>query len=119
MSRIAVSNQHGASVPSGQTQFQFQVADLNFHSTVYDWLVISGSRAQYRGSGTINGEGDYAFILTATDGQVNGGGGIDKLRMKIWQKQHNIIVYDNQLGASDSSSPTTAIQSGSIVVHKE
>ena len=115
-----VSKYHnGASVPSGQTQFQFQVADLNFHSTDYDWLVISGAKAQYRGSGTISGEGDYAFILTATDGQVNGGSGVDKLRMKIWQKQYHVIVYDNQLGASDSSDPTTAIQSGSIVIHKE
>ena len=29
----------GANVPTGQTQFQFQVADLNFHSSEYDWLV--------------------------------------------------------------------------------
>jgi hypothetical protein len=111
--------QHGASIPTGQTQFSFQVADLNFHSTSYDWLVISGAKAQYQGSGTINGEGDYAFKLTAVDGQVNGGGGIDKLRMKIWEKQHNVLIYDNQLGASDNSDPTTAIQAGSIVIHKE
>jgi hypothetical protein len=111
--------QNGASVPSGQTQFSFQVADLKFRSTSYDWLVISGAKAQYQGSGTINGEGDFAFKLTATDGQVNGGGGIDKFRMKIWEKQHNILIYDNQLGASDNSDPTTAIQAGSIVIHKE
>jgi hypothetical protein len=110
--------QHGASIPTGQTQFNFQVADLNFHSTSYDWLVISGAKAQYQGSGTINGQGDFAFKLTATDGQASGGGGTDKFRMKIWEKQHNILIYDNQLGASDNSDPTTAIQ-GSIVIHKE
>jgi hypothetical protein len=92
---------------------------LNFHSTSYDWLLISGAKARYQGSGTINGDGDYAFILTAVDGQVNGGGGVDKLRVKIWEKQHNILIYDNQPGASDNSDPTTAIQAGSIVIHKE
>ena len=107
-------------MPSHPTsRFNFQVADLNFHSTSYDWLVISGAKAQCQGSGTINGEGDFAFKLTATDGQVNGGGGVDKFRMKIWEKQHNILIYDNQLGASDNSDPTTAIQAGSIVIHKE
>ncbi|WP_376792823.1 PKD domain-containing protein, partial [Thermoflexus sp.] len=34
--------QKGAKVPSGQTQFQFQAGNLNFHSTAYEWLVISG-----------------------------------------------------------------------------
>jgi hypothetical protein len=46
----------GASVPTGQTEFHFQVADLNFHSDSYDWLVVNqgGTNAQYKGSGTIN-----------------------------------------------------------------
>jgi hypothetical protein len=39
--------------------------------------------------------------------------------MKILEKQHNVLIYDNQLGASDNSDPTTAIQAGSIVIHKE
>ena len=30
--------QQGASVPTGQTEFQFKAADLNFHSTDYQWL---------------------------------------------------------------------------------
>lgn len=37
-----------------------------------------------KGSGTINGSGNYRFMLTAIDGQVNGGGSIDKFRNKIW-----------------------------------
>ncbi len=61
-------------------------ADLNFQSTVYEWLVVAGARAQYKGTGTINGAGDYGFMLTAIDGQVNGGGGTDKFRIKIWDK---------------------------------
>jgi hypothetical protein len=47
--------------PSGQTEFNFHVADLNFHSTSYQWLVLAGAQAKYKGSGTINGSGDYGF----------------------------------------------------------
>ena len=47
--------QKGANVPTGDTEFQFQAGGFNFKSTVYEWLVISGSKAQYKGSGTVNG----------------------------------------------------------------
>jgi len=93
--------QKGANVPTGQTQFQFRVADFNFHSTTYDWLVIAGPKAQYKGSGTINGAGDYAFLLTATDGQRPGGGGEDRFRIKIWNKGSGGVIYDNARGSSD------------------
>ncbi len=108
----------GAQVPTGTTQFQFNVANLNFHSKTYDWLVVSGARAQYKGSGAINGMGDYGFILTAVDGQITGSVGVDKFRMKIWNKQSGEIVYDNQPGETDSSDATTALGGGSIVIHK-
>jgi len=111
--------QKGATVPTGQTEFHFQVADLNFHSSSYDWLVIAGARAQYKGTGTINGMGEYGFMLTAIDGQISGGGGLDKFRIKIWNKADNTIVYDNQLGASDTDNPVTALGGGSIVIHKK
>ena len=52
----------------------------------FDYLVISGARAQYKGLGKVNGDGGYAFILTVIDGQATGGGGVDKFRMKIWNR---------------------------------
>jgi hypothetical protein len=107
----------GANVPDGQTQFQFKAGDLNFHSSSYDWLVVAGARAQYRGSGTINGAGDYRFMLTAIDGQQPGGGGVDKLRMKIWDNATGGLIYDNQMGDGDDADPTTALGGGSIVIH--
>ncbi len=109
----------GKTVPTGQTQFQFRVANLNFHSTSYDWLVISGAKAKYKGLGTINGSGEYSFILSAIDGQVNGGGGVDKFRIKIWENnQGNGVVYDNQMGDPDDGDASDAIEGGSIVIHK-
>jgi hypothetical protein len=105
--------QKGANVPTGNTEFQFKVADLNFKSTSYDWLVIAGTKAQYKGIGTINGAGEYRFMLTAIDGSP------DKFRIKIWDKATGGLVYDNQLGAADDADPTTSIGGGSIVIHKE
>jgi len=108
----------GASVPTGQTEFQFKVADLNFHSDAYEWLVVAGSRAQYKGTGTINGNGNYGFLLTAVDGQRPGGGGVDRFRIKIWDRDNrDALVYDNQLSDSDDAALTTSLGGGSIVIH--
>lgn len=112
--------QKGATKPTGQTEFQFHAGNLNFHSISYDWLVVAGAKAQYKGNGTVNGAGNYGFLLTATDGQINGGGGVDKFRIKIVDKSTGNVVYDNVLGASediDVANPQ-AIAGGSIVIHK-
>ena len=110
--------QKGASLPTGNTEFQFQAGNFNFKSTVYEWLVIAGAKAQYKGSGTINGTGDYGFLLTAIDGSVSGGGGVDKFRLKVWDKATSAVIYDNQMNAADTADPTTSLGGGSIVVHK-
>ena len=112
----------GATSPTGQTQFQFMAGDLNFHSDSYDWLVIAGAHAKYKGTGTINGVDNYGFMLTATDGQINGGGDIDKFRIKIWIEDESdvnngFVVYDNLRGLSDDDNSGTALEGGSIVIH--
>ncbi len=112
--------QKGANTPLGETEFQFKAGNLNFHSTVYEWLVVAGAKAQYKGSGTINGAGDYGFLLTATDGQMTGGGGVDKFRIKIVDKAAGTVVYDNVNAGSDDidTANPQAIGGGSIVIHK-
>ena len=53
------------------------------------WLVVSGPLAQYKGSGTINGVTGYSFLLTATDGQVSGGGGV-KGHVQRWSTRAEV-----------------------------
>jgi hypothetical protein len=101
----------GQTIPDGETEFYFHAGDMKLKSTAYAWLVVSGSKAQYRGSGTINGSGTYTFNLTVIDGSP------DRIRMKIWDATGQ-IVYDNQTGAADTADPVTAIGGGSIVIHK-
>ena len=74
--------QKGKTTPDGNTEFQFKAGNLNFSSTSYDWLVISGTKAQFKGTGTINGQGQYRFMLTAVDGSSKGND--DTFRIRIW-----------------------------------
>lgn len=107
----------GANVPSGHTQFKFKEGSFEFDSTAYEWLVVAGARAQYKGGGVIKGQtGTFEFILTAIDGSLPGGGGQDKFRLKITGPSG--VVYDNKMGASDEADPTTVLDGGSIVIHK-
>lgn len=110
---------NGAQTPSGVTEFQYHTESFNFHSSNYEWLVVAGARAQYKGSGTVNGAGNFGFLLTAIDGQISGGGGSDKFRIKIWDKNDgDRVVYDNKLGASDDADPDTLLMGGQIKIHK-
>jgi hypothetical protein len=113
--------QKGKTVPTGNTEFQFQAGNLNFKSTAYEWLVISGTnKAQFRGTGTINGSGDYTFVLTAIDGEGSGGGKPDAFRIRIWGGTG--VVYDNKMGEPENGDDATVLGDngrggGSIVIH--
>jgi hypothetical protein len=108
-----------ANIPTGETEFNFQVGNFNFHSTAYSWLVVSGYKAQYKGTGTVNGVSGYDFTLTAYDGDITGGGGVDRFRIRI-TKTNGGNVFDNRNGQPtdmDVADPQ-AIAGGSIVIHK-
>jgi len=102
---------NGAQVPTGNTEFQFKAGDLNFHSNTYQWLVINqgGSNAQFKGTGTINGDAspagaNYKFMIWATDDSD------DTFRIKIWYEDGGqVLVYD----CGD-----TLLGGGNIKVHK-
>jgi len=104
--------QKGASLPTGNTAFQFDLAGLSFASQSYEWLVVNqgGSNAQFKGSGLINGAPDpngnaYKFMLWASDSST------DTFRIRIWWEdaagEHD--VYDNGIDQ--------AIGAGNIFVH--
>ena len=108
----------GAALPTGNTQFGFRVADLNFHSASYQWLVVAHHKAMFKGNGTVNGEGNYGFLLSAIDADLTPSTDVDLFRIKIWDKDNgDVVVYDNETGAADDAEPATAIGGGSIVIH--
>lgn len=95
----------GATTPSGNTEFQFQAGDLNFHASTYDWLVVNrgGTNAQFKGDGSVNGVDGYTFMLWAGDSDP------DTFRIKIWEESTGDTVYDNGVAQ--------AISQGQIVIH--
>jgi hypothetical protein len=109
--------QDGSSIPRGQTQFRLTAAGLTFHSTAYEWLVISGTGARYDGTGTVNGAQGYGFQVTATDGDLAGGDGVDRLRLRIWNQSSGVTVYDSQPGDDDSAEATTPLGGGNVTLH--
>jgi hypothetical protein len=103
----------GEKVPSGQTTFKFNAADLKFQSTSYEWLVVTGANdAKFKGSGTINGEGSYKFMVWAGDGVP------DTFRIKIWYEEANteILVFDSN-DCDGCKAQDTGISSGNIIIH--
>jgi len=99
----------GAVFPSGQAEFQFRAGGLNFHSSDYEWLQISGGEAILKGTGTINHIPGFGFMLTASDGGVIGKGVKDHVRIQIWDKMTGDTIYDNKAD--------TVLQSGNIEIH--
>ena len=104
----------GANKPDGNTEFNFKAGGFDFRSTSYDWLVVAGSKAQYRGEGTVNGAAGYRFLMTAYDDSP------DRIRLKVWDAS-NAVVYDNRRGNSDDidTADPQALGGGSIVVHRK
>ncbi|MBI5353955.1 MAG: ExeM/NucH family extracellular endonuclease [Chloroflexi bacterium] len=116
---VAKYNKNG--VLSSESEFELEAGPFHFHSSNAQWLTLNGANAQFQGTGTVEGNThQYGFSITVIDGQVTGGGGVDKFRLRIWDMDYgNAIVYDNQIGAPVNASPTTPLGKGSIVIHKQ
>ena len=100
--------------PKGEAQFS--VGSMSFDASSLDYLTIAGARAQVAGSGKLNGDGPYEFLLSMIDGDQPGGGGVDRVRVKVWHKVTGQVIYDSQPGASDAADPATPVGAGSRVV---
>ena len=109
----------GTMIPDGNTEFKIKEKKgekVKFKATSYDWLVISGAKATFRGSGTIDKEGNYGFLISCIDGKLAGTD--DKIRVSIWNKATNAVIYDNQPGAGINDAPTMTTEEGNIKIHK-
>jgi len=104
-------------VPIGNTEFHFQAGDLNFHSSGYDWLLVTGFKAMYKGFGTINGMGNFGFMVFAVDARLHPTYEVDMFRIKIWDMENgDAVVYDNNV-VDENGDPATMLSGGQIVVH--
>ena len=101
-------------IPTGSTSIQFKMNNMDFESTNADWFMVGFARGMYRGNGTINGTGNYKFLLSVVDGDDYSPAVVDKFRLKITDAATGTLIYDNQMGAPDTAMATCPITSGVI-----
>ena len=107
-------NYGNAAKPKGETQFEFKLGGFEFNALNFNYLAVSGYKAQFRGTGKITGEqSGLNFIMTVTDGRLDGTE-VDKIRLKIF-RNNGQVIYDNQPGASDADDPVQAVGDNSII----
>lgn len=84
-------------MPTGNTKFVFKAGNLNFRSTAYQWLVVTGDGSvNFKGEGLINNElapngKPCKFKVWAHDGDP------ETFRIMMWYEDENkneIIKYD-------------------------
>ena len=109
----------GQTAPSGTVRFWIPGVDMDFESLALEMLVVSGNRAQFWGTGTLNGT-PARFRITAVDGKASKpNGSPDAIRIELWDANGTSVLYDNQPGAAQDAAVTTPINGGSIRVQPE
>jgi hypothetical protein len=118
---FTVQHWYGSGAPIGRTSVAIQVGErrgwfwtnvhrATFQSTAYDWFVVTADgRAEFQGSGTLDGRGGYKIRVTAVDVR-----GADALRIVIWEEATGDVVYDNLPGADDGA--TATLLGGAVAV---
>lgn len=109
----------GQTSPNGEAEMHFEAAGLEIHSTSLTWLVAVGSRAEMTGECEINGQSGYGFTVTGIDGDLPGGDGFDRVRIRIWASASGEVIYDNEIGDPVGGDPQSVLEDGSIVIRSE
>lgn len=106
--------------PTGQIEFNFSKARMNFHSKSYDWLIVHGATAAWTGTGEIKNGPQVRFRMTAVDAEVDPDDSheADAIRLVLWDEATGSLIYDNQSGADLRSGAATELGGGSISIHE-
>ena len=78
---------NGQTSPSGALEFNVEKATFNFLAAPrFEWLVVSGGRAELQGTGFVNRTGGYSFRLIATDAHP------DTFELRIWNSSSSFAA---------------------------
>ena len=82
----------------------FNRARLTFRSDASEWNKVNIGQAVLTGTGRLNGEAGYHFLIMVEDCQVSGCNK-DMIRVKIWHQDDMGIqvIYDSQPDAADDA----------------
>ena len=107
----------GGTMPNGAVKVWIPGLGKNFESSTIELLVVSGNRAQFWGTGTLNGA-PARFRITAVDGNANHGGVADAIRVELWDASGATLLYDTQPGATRDAPVTTPTDGGNIQIRR-
>ena len=113
-----VRNRKGSTVPVGVAAFDFKAGRLTFVSTAFQSFLVSGSQAQFKGTGKVNGASGFDVLVTLVDGRIVSATAPDKIRIKITEHATGKVLYDTNPGAVDAAPPTLAIAGGNLVIRR-
>jgi hypothetical protein len=107
----------GQSVPTGEVQLF--TPDFDFHSTSYEWLIISDDDC-----GMLKGRGakyhdtsEFEFSLVVCDGSEKDTH--DEIVVRIWSAADGRVVFNNGSDTLDVSfEEATRVRGGDVQVHK-
>lgn len=97
--------------PSGHTTVvEHSTSGINFQSTGYSSISVSGCIATYSGTGTVNGSGTYNFTVTAVDSRMSG--------CPYATDEFGIQITDATTGTTAFYQPLSPLEQGSgIQIH--
>src|SRR5680860_84496 len=79
--------------------------------------MVNNDQAIFKGTGTINDQGNYNYIVSFIDGDITGDKTLDLFRIIIWD-ENDQVLYDNQNGDIDAARAVEQIGNGSLTIHK-
>jgi probable HAF family extracellular repeat protein len=105
----------GGTVPNGAVRLWIPSGEMDFRSSSIELLVVSRNRAQFWGTGTLNGA-PARFRITAVDGNAHHDQLGDAIRVELWDARGVTLLYDTQSGAPQGAPVTTPADGGNIRV---
>jgi hypothetical protein len=108
---------HGQTSPTGEVQLF--TPDFDFHSTSFDWLVVSDDDCgMLKGYGAISREtSEFKFSLVVCDGSERETH--DEIVVRIWSAADGSVVFNNGSDSLDVSfEEATKVKGGDVQVHK-
>lgn len=107
-----------APAANARTGLSFDTAGLSFRSADIRLVARDGPRAQFAGTGTVNGKAGYQFSMATTAGAAAGNGEPGRLGLKIWHSdpatKAEVVDYDNRGPAKNAA--RHALVEGKIAV---
>ena len=108
---------YSASAPTGQFRIHGSSALLDLTSSAFEYLVVKGSTASFRGTGVLSDGTPVGFFVSAQDGKV-AGTRIDRIRLKVWKSADGQVLFDTEPGVSEIAPPATIVNGGNVTLHK-